>query len=73
MSAIAQQLEQVGADLEDALRQVTERQGNHEGRLKLLEQSESSDVAFVKEQLRDIKTVLDILLKMAKADEEAHG
>lgn len=70
---VAEQHAAIGRDLEDALRQVSERSANHEGRLKLIEASESVELTFIKEQLKDIKTTLDILLAMAKADEEAHG
>lgn len=33
---------------------------------------ERKERAFVREQLKDIKTVLDVLLEMAKDDEEKH-
>jgi hypothetical protein len=58
--------------IEDSLRQLSERQANHEGRLRLVESSESSDMAEVKEHLVYLRTTVDLILAAMKLDEKHH-
>ena len=56
----------VGDHLDDTLHRLNDR-------LSLLEKSDNAELAFIHDQLKDIKKVVDTLLDIAKLSEDKNG